>query len=262
MTSRPAEANHPHTRLLKCTLEIEDSRAYWQHVAPDGQPASAVEAFEQYWFGARSLSRIKDLMINFRDRFDAYPAALRVLIHWPEMAPDVRRLICHWHVQLSDPLYRAFAGHYLFQRRQALRPEITRDLVVAWVSQEGASRWSMATRIQFASKLLSAAFAAGLVGSIRDPRPLVLPRVSNDALTYLLYLLRDLEFSGTLLENPYLASVGLDGPLAEDRLRALPALGFRRQGDLIDFGWRYPDLEAWARAKILPAPRAAAGGLS
>ena len=106
----------------------------------------------------------------------------------------------------------------------------------------------MATRIQFASKLLSAAFSAGLVGSNRDPRPLPLPRVGDDALSYLLYLLRETRFEGTLLDNPYLRSIGLDGPVLEDRLHGLPSLRFARQGDLVEVGWRHPDLIGWARS--------------
>mgnify|MGYP000420892099 CR=1 FL=1 len=104
----------------------------------------------------------------------------------------------------------------------------------------------MSTRIQFASKLLTAANAAGLVIGIRDPRPLTFPQVPGEALTYLLYLLRGIDFAGTLLANPYLASVGLDGDTLASRLRTLSALSFRRQADLVDFGWRFEDLPAWA----------------
>ena len=64
-------------------------------------------------------------------------------------------------------------------------------------------------------------------------------RVVGDLpLTYLLYLLREVEFAGTLLENPYLASVGLSGDELGRRLRGLTALQFIRQGSLVDFGWR------------------------
>jgi hypothetical protein len=106
----------------------------------------------------------------------------------------------------------------------------------------------MATRIELASKLLSASFSAGLVATNRDPRPMLIPRVPDDALEYLMYLLREVQFDGTLIQNPYVASVGLDVPLLEGRLGGLPGLVFRRQGDLIDFGWRYPDLRSWGRA--------------
>ena len=160
------------------------------------------------------------------------------------MSPDARRVICHWHLQLADPLYRAFTGDYLVTRRRS-SPWITRDLVVTWVVQQGNGRWTMPTHIQFASKLLSAAFSAGLLATNRDPRRVTIPRVPDEALEYMMYLLREVKFEGTLLQNPYLASLGLDGASLEERLSGLPGLAFRRQGDLIDFGWRHPDLRAW-----------------
>jgi hypothetical protein len=119
----------------------------------------------------------------------------------------------------------------------------------------------MATRIQYASKLLSAAHGAGLIGATRDPRPLHFPRVGEHALTYIMYLLRGVSFAGTLLENPYLASVGLQQSTLEDRLRALSALRYRRQGNLIDFGWRFDGLEDWAATTLTPPPRARVGGM-
>jgi hypothetical protein len=108
----------------------------------------------------------------------------------------------------------------------------------------------MATRIQFASKLLSAAHGAGLVATIRDPRPLSVPRVGDDALAYLMYLLRGIDIQDSLLANPYAASVGLDGGILEERLRTVPGMRFQRQGDLVDFGWQHADLTAWAAATL------------
>lgn len=249
MSDRPREVTEVHTRLLKCALEVEDCRAYWAH-ADGSQHVGAQQAFDGYWFGARSLSRIEVLLANMRARFDAYPAALAVLHRWQHMAPDTRRVICHWHLQLADPLYRAFTGEYLVSRRSGHRADITRDLTVSWVGDQGPGRWTMATRIQFASKLLSSAFSAGLVATNRDPRPLVIPRVPDDALEYLVYLLRGVGFEGTLLRNPYAASVGLDELSLDDRLRRLPALTFSRQGDLFEMAWQYADLQSWAATKV------------
>jgi hypothetical protein len=247
MSESTREATQVTTRLLKCALEIEEARAYWAHA--DGcESADAERAFAEYWFGARSLSRIEVLLANMRVRFDAFPGALETLHQWRDMSPDTRRVICHWHLQLADPLYRAFTGDYLVSRRKGPRVEVTRDLVVSWTGGRDAGRWTMATRIQFASKLLSAAYSAGLVGRNRDPRPVVIPRVPDEALEYLMYLLRNVQFEGTLLQNAYVASVGYEGAALEDRLRSLSGLAFRRQGDLLDFGWRYPDLRAWAAA--------------
>jgi len=259
MTKIPAEVTAMHTRILKCTLEIEVSRAYWAHAGSVGE-TTARRAFEEYWFGARSLGRIEILLANLRARYDAYPSALRALGVWEELDPDTRRLICHWHVQLSDPLYRAFTGSFLVARHSGSRPTVTHDLAVDWVGEQSSGRWNMATRIQFASKLLTSAHGAGLIVSNRDPRPLVFPRVNEPALTFLMYLLRGVRFEGTLLENPYLTSVGLQGGNLEDRLRGLSALRFRRQGDLVDFGWGFGGLEEWASSLSLPS-RARAGGM-
>jgi hypothetical protein len=190
-----------------------------------------------------------------RARYDAYPAALEVLSHWPHMSPETRKVICHWHVQLADPVYRRFTGTFLVERRSGLRPEVTRDLVVGWVGQQNSDRWSTSTRIQFASKLLSSAYSAGFVTANRDPRPLAVPRVPDDALEYFMYLLREVEFEGTLLDNPYLRSCGLEGSILHERLRGLPGLGFGKQGSLVDFGWRYGNLRAWAEAHELLTPK-------
>jgi len=226
---------------------VEDARAYWRHAGGDA-PVTAQHAFDEYWFGAKSLARVKVLLTNFRARFDVVPDALDVLSRWPHMDPGTRKLICHWHLQLSDSMYRRFTGEYLAERRQAGRNQITRDLVIAWVGEQGPGRWTMTTRIQLASKLMSSAFSAGLLGSNRDPRPIEVPRVRDEALAYLMYLLRGIDFDGALLENPYLAAIGLDGRFLEERLSKVPGLELRRQGDLLDFDWQFSSLSAWGDA--------------
>jgi hypothetical protein len=251
---KPSECRVLHTRLLKCTLEVEHARAYWSHMGEvfqrGGINVSAKHVCEHYWFGARSLGRTTVLLTNLRARFDAFPDALRTLAAWVDVPPSTRRLVCHWHLQLSDPLYRRFTGDYLVQRHARAPAQVTHALVVEWVGQQGAERWGMATRVQFASKLLSSAHAAGLLASVHDPRALRWPVVDDLALTYLLYLLRDVQIDGGLLDNPYLASVGMAGDTLERRLAKLTAIRFRRQGDVIDFGWLYPDLAGWADAHL------------
>jgi hypothetical protein len=176
------------------------------------------------------------------------------------MPPEARRVICHWHVQLSDPLYRSFSGNYLRDRWASGRAEVTRDQVISWLGNQTGERWSASTRIQFASKLLSAAHAAGLVRTSRDPRPLGLPSVPDQALEYLLYLLRGIDFAGAFLDNPYLASIGLEGHLLESRLRTLPSLTYLRQSGLVDLEWHYRDLRAWADHTVVSEPLLAGSG--
>ena len=158
-------------------------------------------------------------MLNLQTRFGAFPEALQVLHGWHSMKPDTRAIICHWHLQLTDPLYREFSGDFLIARRDAARPELHSNTVVAWVAKNGRSNWTLPTQRKLASRLLSVALSAGLISGRRDPRSLSFPRVGDDALAYLLYFLRSITFVGTLLDNPYLRSVGLDRACARIEAR-------------------------------------------
>ncbi len=125
-----------------------------------------------------------------------------------------------------------------------------------------SGRWNMATRIQFASKLLSSAHGAGLIVSNRDPRPLAVPpgRANRHSPTSCTSS-GACSFEGTLLENPYLASVGLQGGHLEDRLRGLSVapVSVARETSWTSAG-RFGGLEEWASSLSLP-PRARAGGM-
>ena len=251
--SEPAryhETTEIHSRLIKCPLATEESRAYWERATPGGHRPSAQEAFEQFWFGAKSLPWVKVLILNLQTRFTGFPEALQVLRNWHPMMPDTRAIICHWHLQLTDPLYRAFSGDFLTARRDAARPELHGNTIVAWVAENGRSSWTLPTRRKLASRLFSVALSAGLISGRRDPRSLVFPRVGDEALAYLLYFLRVVTFAGSMLDNPYLRSVGLQGPVLESRLRKLSSLNFHRIGDVVEFDWRYPCLGAWAEAEL------------
>lgn len=246
---RQAEASESHTRILRLTLAIEESRDYWDRVQVPGA-ASHLEAFEQRWFGSKSMERVRLLLAGFSERFDAFPEALAVLHRWRVMDPGTRQVLCHFHVQLSDPTYRQFTGVNLVQRRGLRDAKVDRDAALRWIKQEFPDRWSETTSLQFATKLLAAASEAGLISSKRDPRTLLVPKVTDQALTYILYLLRDTRFEGTLTDNPYLASVALTNGFLDQRLRALSAVRFRRMGHLTEFDWQYPSLEAWAEASL------------
>lgn len=248
------EAIEATTRILRITLAVDDSRAYWEHVDVRVPPADrALRAFEGRWFGSKSLERIRFLLSTFTERFDVFGvagSALSTLRRWKGMDVTTRQLLCHWHVQLSDPLYRAFTARFLIDRRASRDAKVDRDVVLRWVKTTYPDRWSDATTVQFASKLLSAASEAGLVSAKRDPRTLHFPKVPDLALAYMLYLLRETGFDGSLTENPYFASVGLSADFLDQRLRALGDVTFRRMGHLTEFDWAFASLSAWAEASV------------
>ena len=249
MSEAPAEESTMHTRIMKCALQVDESRAYWAHADARSEPSST-EAFERYWFGAKTMPRVKVLLSNMRARYSAYPNALWVLHRWPAMEPSIRRLITHWHVQLSDPLYRAFTADYLVERRGLPDPSVSRAAVIRWVEGQGPTRWTHASHVQFASKLLSSAFAAGLVGSARDPRPVTLPRVDLLALEYLLHLLREVRIEGSLVDNPYARSVGIEPADLGAELRRSETIEVQALGSVTELHFRFGSLRDWAIARL------------
>jgi len=243
-----AESTEPHTRMMKCTLEVEPSRAYWAECGLTGGPITKEHAFERAIFGSKTFLRVDRLIADLRHRYDALPFTLPVLGHWREMDPVDRVLICHWHTQLADPIYRKFAGEFVVSRANGLRPIVDSDMTIAWIEAQVPERWQYPTKSKIASKMMTSAMTAGILASNRDPRTIQFPRVSDLALTYLMYVLRNVHFVGTMVANPYLASVGMDSDEVTRRLRLLPAVGLRRQGELIEFQWLHDNLEQWAEA--------------
>jgi hypothetical protein len=247
----PAEATEIHTRILRVSLATEEARSYWEHAdLAVPLPQRAVTAFERRWFGGKSLDRVRFLIATFRERFDAFPEALPALRRLAFADSLTRQLICHFHVQLSDPIYRRFTGEFLVKRRSLRNLAVDRDGALRWLREEYPQRWSVATEVQFASKLLSTASEAGLVTAKKNPRTVLVTKVPDLALAYVLHSLRAIRFEGTILDNPYLASLSLSpsDSFLEQRLRALPGVTFRRMGDLLDFEWEHPNLLAWSEA--------------
>lgn len=244
-----AEETRVHTRLQRLALGIEESRAYWANVDPEVPAAErSLAAFSGRWFGAKSLERVRVLLPYLAARYDAFPNALSVLRKWRSMDPDARRVVCHWHLQLTDPIYRRFAGEFLPARREVPDATFDRDAALRWMRSTFPDRWGEGTLVQFASKLLSAGTEAGLLSPAPDPRHLLLPRVPDEAIAYLLYLLREVRFDGTLADNPYLRSVGLVDAVLDHRLRGAAGVHLRRVGNVCEFEWTYPDLLHWVEA--------------
>jgi hypothetical protein len=244
---RAQEAVDIHTRILRVTLAEPECRAYWENIDLAVPPAQRAEiAFEQRWFGAKSMARVQTLLAALADRFDAFPESLSVLCAWPELRAPARVLVCHVHLQLTDPVYRAFTGDFLVKRRASGHLTIGRDQVERWVHETWGDRWAAATRLKFAGNLLTAASEAGLIAAGRDPRPLTPPRISDEGLGYVLYLLHDAVPETSLVDNPYVASLGLTREMLVDRLRAGDVLRIRNLGDVVDVEWAAPSLRQWA----------------
>lgn len=247
------EATRVHNRLQHLALGLEESRAFLAQVhaatPTAGRAARTMQAFEARWFGHRSLARVRVLMTDLAARYEAFPTALGVLHRWQDAPPETRRLVCHWHLQLADPLYRAFAGDYLPRRRAEGADGVDTFAVRQWLRSTQPDRWGERSLGQFAGKLLSAATAAHLLRGASGRRHFTDPLVPDEALTYLLYLLRETTLAETLVDNAYLRSVGLVGLALDLRLRNHRAVTLRRLGGAWELEFRYPSLSLWFEAR-------------
>ena len=140
--AKPSEETEIHTRILRLALAVEESRAYWEHV-DSSNPESLVsnQAFEKRWFGAKSAERVRYLIASLNARYVPFPNALLVLRQWSSMDLATRQALCHWHLQLSDPIYRRFTGQFLVQRRNRAEGSVDRDIVFRWVAFASIHRW-------------------------------------------------------------------------------------------------------------------------
>ena len=240
------EAVDVHTRILRVTLAEPECRAYWENVdltVPLAQRAAI--AFEQRWFGAKSMARVQTLIATLADRFDRFPGSIAALRSWPELRAPARLLICNLHLQLTDPVYRAFTCDFLVKRRASGHTTIGRDQVERWVHEIWGDRWSAATRLKFAGNLLTAASEAHLIVGRRDPRRLDRPHFGRRDIGYLLYVLRDAVPEAGLLDNPYLVSLGLPRAELLGNLCTGEPMRVRSLGDVVDVEWAAPSLQQW-----------------
>jgi hypothetical protein len=253
-SSRPpeslnVESTNEHTRILRVMLAVDDCIAYWKAPSDALAPAErARAAFDGHWFGTKSEARVKTLLGDMELRFERYPEALAALRAW-KPPREVAPWICHFHTQLADPIYRLFTGDFLPQRRGQGYANIDREAAARWVQERWPGKWSASTCIKFGSNMLATAFEAGLLRDRKDPRKLVSPRVPKLALAYLLYLLRQVEIAGGILESAYLASVLPDAESRRGELRGLDGVRMSAIGDVQSFDWGYPDLKSWAVAQ-------------
>jgi hypothetical protein len=251
MPGRPTEVAEVHTRILRCMLAVEDCYAYWQNVdlsVPVEKRAAL--AFQARWFGVKSEARVRTLLVNMVERFDAFPEALSLLRSLGFIPAMLRPWICHLHLQLSDPIYRRFSGEFLPSRRSEGYSSVDRGIAARWVESVAPDRWSTTTSIKFAANMLSTAAEAGLVQGNKDPRRLSVTGVPDAAVGYALYLLRTVDYQGTLSENPYLASLGIDAPMFAQVMARIPGIHFRAIGGVQEVDFRYPTLTAWGSENL------------
>lgn len=186
-------------------LEVNSSVIFWQRSQPEETPQERrLRALSEKWYPALSEARVRYLLGQFEKRFP--PAALSLLKPWGNHLEQQAPLICHWHLQWSDPLYRDFTSSYLVETWAKAEAQVSVTSVDLWLVQRGGhTTWSESTRRRLASGLLTATKEAGfLLGQGREKtlRPVT---VSDECLAYLRRLLALNESPSPLGEELFLS---------------------------------------------------------
>jgi hypothetical protein len=160
-----------HTGLLRMGLEVAHSVEYWRRSEPREKAAERrTRAAAERWYPELSPARLRALLSELEKRFPE--PAMKALRQW---RPDQERqapLICHWHLQCRDPLYREFTSYYLVEA-WAQPGGVSVAAVQGWLEQRGSHReWAVSTRRRLAGGLVAAASRAGFLkgaGALREP---------------------------------------------------------------------------------------------
>ena len=200
------EVSTPHTGLLRLGLATAYSVAFWTRATEDLEVSEMARAAEeQQWFGEISSSRVRYVVRQLQKRFP-YPTR-ELLGFQPRSDTSGDALICHWHLQLHDPLYRDYTSLYLLRCWSGPTTSVTIDETEKWVRTRPSARdWKSNTQRRMASGLMSAATEAGLLAKTgREERELKLPNVQFIDREYLEKLM---QLAGVDDADPYFASVG------------------------------------------------------
>lgn len=245
------EATKIHTRMINDTLLEERSQSFWKNIDLDNKQNLVEVAYNNYWFGSANKATIKRTLNNFHVRYSAFPHCLAALKKWEDIDIKERALVCHWHMQLSDVLYRRFTSEFIPSRFIYKPAAFHKDQVQQWVYGFMGEKWAGSTQAQMASKMMSTIRSVGYVS--KDSKTIIelrYPTVNQRALQYLLYALREITFQGSILENPYLKSVGLTGSFLISQINQTTTISVNQLADVTSLEWKYPNLLGWMNNEI------------
>ncbi len=236
-----AERQEVQTRLLRVGLAVDESRAYWRLADPTIPSQDLVErAFEEQWFGTKSIQRVSYLINTVSDRIGG---GTEELLAWdPEDAQD-RAWVCHWHLQRTDIIYRQFTDQYVCELLKSDDPVLDKSSTLEWLHTLAPGRWNGSTADRLATGLISSLSEAGYCDVTPLPRPLAAPVLSDHALAYLLYLLKRMTFEGSLLDNPYIRSSASESSLKQ-RLQQLPNFDAESANNS-NLQWTHDSFTSW-----------------
>jgi hypothetical protein len=209
-----------HMTMLRIGARIEESRSYIRNYqAGYTVKELKLKAWDEQWFGFIPESIFVRLIPAFHSRFGNYPEMVNVIQNGITKGLESYdfKMICNFHIQISDPYYRWFSGDYIPNRLDNGLQEITSTTTAVDFNTKFKKNIKANTLKHFAVNLLNSANDTGLLKGTKL-RVTQTPTVTVFFLGYLIYTLGSFDFPmADLINSPFIKSIISEKP----RLRSL-----------------------------------------
>jgi len=243
--------NDPHTAMIRVTARLNETMTYIRHYNDEINAADLKKsAWSQQWFGFLSESIFNRLMPTLSNRFGKYSYLMEILQRWSFQGIENHdfKLICHFHIQISDPYYRWATGEYIPARFNEGIDEITKSSLAKALSTRTVNPLNANTLHKLSRNILTTARDTGLLQGKTD-KTIAIPASSVEVLGYLLYALRLFDFSmSEIPESPYIQSVFRNPGSLRNLLTEGQAKNwweYNWEGRTFAINYAYADINPW-----------------
>ena len=240
-----------HTTMIRMAARINESKTYLINYSEAlNRSELKNSAWNESWFGFLGDSIFAVLISGLYNRFGQFPKQVSVLKQWINSGIEHYdfNLVCHLHIQLTDPYYRWLTGEYLPERCNSGLGTFNADLIQADFAAYSTKKMKSNTCRRLLSNLLSSAVECGLLSG-KAQRQFETPIVSSKLFGYLVYTLQEFNFPmSDLRESPYIQSICSD----QEKLKRLLVEGqykgwweFNWDMNMFTLTLRYDNISLW-----------------
>lgn len=248
----------PSTLIMKVGARLDETRIFLRNVdLLDDLKLQKEKVWNEQWFGFLSEEMTERLVYANYQRFTQFPDLIQVIKNWMNKGLENHdfKLICHFHIQLSDPFYRWATGDYFYERYKDGFDDISSPILTKKLEEQFKNLKTLTTQSynRISRGILSSARDTGILKGKAD-KSFNTPLVSIEFLGYVIYSLQKFDFPFSELPNsPYIKSILKD----ESQFKRLLVEGQRK--NWWEFNWdqglftlypKFDGIEKWYEESI------------
>jgi hypothetical protein len=199
-----------HLTMVNLPARIRETKAYIQNYSEKMTRSELKKiAWDEAWFGFLGDRIFSVLISGLYNRFGQFPKLISVLKDWIDNGIEHYdfNLVCHLHIQLTDPYYRWLTGEYLPERLGAGLGSFNAEIIQPDFISYSTKELKANTFRRLLSNLLRSAVECGLLSG-KEHRHFETPIVSTRFFGYLVYTLQEFNFPmSDLCDSPYIKSI-------------------------------------------------------